>query len=166
MPAAPGKSGLAAVLVARFALIVMAAAVAATVTFAPAVIVAPFPFGASIVRMVFLPPVVIPVPLVMPVLRVTPFDDVPVSVLDQSRRKVAGLDVVPGAIVVGSSVPYATLGGVVIVVDIEETERNPDCRIETKLLRVEKQRRFCHDKRRRGRVAKANVYVGTDPDIT
>jgi hypothetical protein len=50
----------------------------------------------------------------------------------------AWLDMVPGAIVVGSAVPHAPSRGVIIVVDIEETKRNPHSHIKTKVLRVEK----------------------------
>lgn len=131
-------------------LIVVAAVMTVTVAFAlivtasPAVIIAPAVIISSatlripIVRMVFLPPVMIPVPHVIPVFDVTRIDDVPVPVPNQSRRKMARSDLVPWAIVVRSAVPHAPLGSVIIVVDIEETERNPDSHIETEVLRVEK----------------------------
>jgi hypothetical protein len=73
---------------------------------------------------------------------------------------------IPGAIVVGSDIPHAPPGCVVVTVDIEEAKRNPHGRIETEILRVEEERRpRYHVGCRRG-VAQANVDVCPDPDVT
>jgi len=85
---------------------------------------------------------VVPVLQVIPVFGVTPIDDIPVSVLNQPRRKMAGPDVVPGAIVVGSAEPPAPPGGVIIVVDVEEAKGHPHRYMKTKVLRIEKQWRL------------------------
>jgi hypothetical protein len=58
--------------------------------------------------------------------------------LYQSRRKMARFDIIPGAIEVGSAVPHAPPGGVIMVVDIEEAKWNPHCHIKAKILWVEK----------------------------
>jgi len=59
----------------------------------------------------------IPALLVIPVFSVAPMNDIPIPVLNQSRGKMAWPDMVPGAIVVGSDIPHAPPGCVVIVVD-------------------------------------------------
>lgn len=102
----------------------------------------PLAFAArvAIVGMVQLPRVVIPVPCVIAVFDVTHVDDVPITMLDQSRREMARFDIIPGPIVVGSAVPHASPGRVIIVVDIEEAKGNPHGHIKAQILWVKEQR--------------------------
>jgi hypothetical protein len=101
----------------------------------------------------------------VPVLGVTPIDDITVPVLNQAWGKITGSDMIPRAVVVGRSVPHAPPRRVIIVVDVEKPERNPYGHIKAKIPRVEKQRRLRYYIRCRRRVAKPNVDIGPDPDI-